>query len=71
MCTFLTTLDKTQAYHSLLGLLEAQASLWPFPATGRQGDRCTQQATQVGSTGASLGVLWALTAGGLATGPRH
>ena len=55
MCTFLTTLDKTQAYHSLLGLLEAQASLWPFPATWRQPlgahvDRCTHKATQIGRT---------------------
>ena len=54
MCAFFTTLDQTQAYHSLLGLLETQASLWPFPATRRKhlGAQVysAQKATLIGRT---------------------
>ena len=35
MYSFFTTLDHTQASHRLWGPLEAQATLWPFPAKGR------------------------------------
>ena len=36
MYSFFTTLDHTQASHRLWGPLEARASLWPFPAKGRE-----------------------------------